>query len=148
MAENYVKAGVTVLKEIEAKIFVAPQVLRFDVGWVEERKSICVACDKTTWMTKKEYLSWLLANKKDIAEQTGKGLEEILLDLPPLLIQTKDEKRQQQFCSICKCWLPAKMRVKGKECPIGKWPGDLPKNEVKPATSIVSGVNNGAAVVG
>ena len=25
------------------------------------------------------------------------------------------------FCSICKCFVPAKARVEGAKCPLGKW---------------------------
>jgi len=25
------------------------------------------------------------------------------------------------FCSICKCFIPAKARVKEEKCPLGKW---------------------------
>ena len=142
MAGNYAKAGITAMLEIESKIFGAPKVDRPDVGWVEERKKICVGCDKTTWMTKKEYLEWLIANRKDIVEQLKgeKGIEEILLELPPLTIQQKDERRKQQFCSVCKCWLPAKMRVKDKQCPVGRWP----QKADEAGNSVDSGANNGA----
>lgn len=28
---------------------------------------------------------------------------------------------RQLFCSICKCWIPAKARVEDEKCPLNKW---------------------------
>jgi hypothetical protein len=28
---------------------------------------------------------------------------------------------RQIFCSICKCWIPAKARVEDEKCPEGRW---------------------------
>lgn len=79
------------------------------------RHKICMACEYQTWLTKGEYLDYLkqrplefIANLDDLSA------------LPPL---PKREMRNKTmlFCCLCKCWLPAKVRVKREECPIGKW---------------------------
>jgi hypothetical protein len=33
----------------------------------------------------------------------------------------KKEKYVRLFCSECKCFIPAKARVKDEHCPLGKW---------------------------
>lgn len=43
-------------------------------------------------------------------------------------------------CSVCKCFMPAKVRLKGASCPIGKWgpyvnPVHIPNAEEVPIIS-------------
>jgi len=31
------------------------------------------------------------------------------------------DKRDDELCSVCGCYLPAKTAVKSESCPVGKW---------------------------
>jgi hypothetical protein len=53
------------------------------------------------------------------------GLEVVknLADLSalPQLPKQDFEKGKRLFCSVCKCWIPAKAEVESEQCPEGKW---------------------------
>ena len=37
------------------------------------------------------------------------------------LCKACDNFTEKQFCKICKCYMPLKIKVRRMECPIGKW---------------------------
>lgn len=41
-----------------------------------------------------------------------------------LLICDDCDKREENSCTVCGCYLPVKARGKAWHCPLGKWPGD------------------------
>lgn len=81
----------------------------------ERRQRICMECEYQTWLAKGFYLTWLAKNMTIITTHI-----EDLAGLPPL---PKEENGpgKKLFCTICKCWLPAKTRAANSTCPKGKW---------------------------
>jgi hypothetical protein len=79
--------------------------------YAEVRIRICQQCDFRTWMTKREYLTWLKANAKQVIVNI-----EDLEALPPLPIQAY-KIGTKLVCSICKCWAVKKAYVKDAKCP-------------------------------
>jgi hypothetical protein len=114
---SYIRGGKIRLQELEKILFpnFGPE-----LGWVIERKNACMNCDKITWMTRHEYVNWLIKNYKSIADKLKETdtLMNALLLMPPLPIQ---KTGSEYFCSLCKCWLPAKLRDWNMKCNINKW---------------------------
>jgi len=87
-----------------------------------QRLGICQSCEFQTYWSKEEYKKWLSDNKADIFKNFDR-----LAELPTLEIRPKSEARQERFCSICKCWLEAKVRAGEKAiCPKNRWPVNGP----------------------
>lgn len=82
--------------------------------FTDDRIITCHKCDEQTWMTKAEYLNWLTDNGIEILANLNQ-----LETLPKLPKFGQDEKRRSLFCRICKCFIPAKARVKEEKC--DKW---------------------------
>lgn len=81
------------------------------------RIRICHKCLESTWMSRAEYVSWLVANKIGVIKQFTE-----LEKLPPLPKYSYDKRRNNLFCRLCKCYLPAKASVKDMQCPLNLWP--------------------------
>lgn len=78
------------------------------------RLRTCRACEHHTYLTEEEYLEWIDAHGglvKFVAEIDS------LDQWPPLPIQ-QEQPGAKLFCSLCKCWLPAKAYVKQENCPV------------------------------
>lgn len=44
-----------------------------------------------------------------------------LENIPELPIREKANNHDRFFCSVCKCYIPAKTAVETEKCPLGKW---------------------------
>ena len=75
----------------------------------------CHECEKQTWLTTMEYLKWL----KDNGIEVIKNLDQ--LEKLPELPHGERGAGRKLFCKLCKCFIPAKARVKEEKCPLGKW---------------------------
>ena len=81
------------------------------------RLRACRACQHHTYLTQEQYVKWIQANggpAKFVAEidrlDTWPTLPTIKMD--------ESEPGAKLFCSLCRCWLPAKSYVKAENCPI------------------------------
>ncbi len=79
------------------------------------RLRACRQCEHHTYLTEDEYLEWIDKNGG-----LGKFVAEIdtLDQWPPLPIEKNEQPGAKLFCSLCKCWLPAKAYVKIENCPV------------------------------
>jgi len=78
------------------------------------RLRACRSCEHHTYLTEKEFLDWIDAHGglvKFVAEI--ESLDQWL----PLPIE-QEKPGAKLFCSLCKCWLPAKAYVKNENCPV------------------------------
>ncbi|HRS71424.1 MAG: hypothetical protein OEV87_01235 [Phycisphaerae bacterium] len=79
------------------------------------RLRACRGCEYHTYLTEEEYLEWI--------EKNG-GLAKFVAEIdtldqwPPLPIEQNEQPGAKLFCSLCKCWLPAKAYVKKENCPV------------------------------
>ena len=83
----------------------------------DARIRACWNCPESTWLTMGEYADWYRRNGIELIKNA--------LDFektPPLLKMPQSPGRQNLFCRICKCYVPAKARVKEETCPLNKWP--------------------------
>jgi hypothetical protein len=85
-------------------------------GLANVRLVKCRRCKESTWLSINQYI-WFL----DINGITNviKNLNDLSV-LPPLPKQNY-KPGAKLFCAVCKCWLPAKARVKDEKCPLNKW---------------------------
>ena len=83
----------------------------------DDRIRVCHRCDEQTWLSIKEYFTWLKKNGVAIL----KNLDQ-LETLPRLEKFHPGPGRSNLFCRLCKCFVPAKARVENQKCPLGKWP--------------------------
>lgn len=94
------------------------------------RLRACRACQHHTFLTEDEYIAWIDANgglAKFVAEIDS-------LEAWPTLPIIKEEQSlpgAKLFCSVCKCWLPAKAYVKKENCPAGNPDWRKPKSLFK-----------------
>ena len=81
----------------------------------DSRIEKCLVCEKNTWLTKYEFVRFVLKYGREFL----KNIKD-LTKLPPL---PKKEKRKGTglFCQLCKCFIPAKARREDQECTLGKW---------------------------
>lgn len=80
------------------------------------RLRACRQCEHHTYLTESEFLDWIDAHGglvKFVAEIDA------LDQWPPLPIEKNEPPGAKLFCSLCKCWLPAKAYVKQEKCPNG-----------------------------
>lgn len=84
------------------------------VRWAS-RQLICLQCSDQTWWTRREYLAWVSSQPAEVLKHLAD-----LTVLPPLEKKAY-ERGRKLMCRLCKCWIPAKVRVKGEKCPRGKW---------------------------
>ena len=87
--------------------------------FTDDRVRDCQECDEQTWLTKTEYDAWLLRNGIKVLTNFTQ-----LEKLPKLPKHEQSNKRRRLYCRLCKCFIPAKARVKDKICPLGKWESD------------------------
>jgi len=82
----------------------------------EKRVRICQRCDRSTWLTLAEYYEWVNEQGKI---NVLKNLDDLssLPDLP----KRENHKRAKLFCVKCKCFIPAKARLKYEKCILNKW---------------------------
>ena len=85
----------------------------FKCGEADTRQRVCFTCEKQTWLSRAEYSEFVMLNPAAFAEN--------FLDLSKLPELPKSEKGSHLFCQVCKCYLPAKVRVEAEKCPLGKW---------------------------
>jgi hypothetical protein len=88
--------------------------VKFEV--TDDRIRTCWSCIEQTWLTWPEYYKWLFDNGVKVLA----NLEQLEV-LPKLPKYEQDEKKRNLFCRICKCFIPAKARIKGEKCLMGKW---------------------------
>jgi len=81
----------------------------------DTRTRICQQCEKSTWLTKAEYMAYLNQHKVEAVKNIAD------LSVLPELPKAEYDKGKKLFCQICKCFIPAKVRVDKEQCPIGKW---------------------------
>jgi hypothetical protein len=84
--------------------------------FTDDRVRACHNCPYQTWMSHKEYAAWLARNGLKILRHFTE-----LEKLPLLPKYERGPKRRCLYCRICKCFVPAKARVKEKICPDGRW---------------------------
>jgi hypothetical protein len=92
------------------------------------RLRACRECEHHTYLTESEFLDWIENNgglAKFVAEI------DTLEQWPLLLIEQNERPGTKLFCSLCKCWLPAKAYVKQENCPIGNPDWRKPKGLFK-----------------
>lgn len=81
----------------------------------DSRIEKCLTCDKNTWLTKYEFVRFVLKYGREFI----RNIDDLtrLPDLP------KKEKRKRTglFCQLCKCFIPAKARLEDQECELGRW---------------------------
>jgi len=77
------------------------------------RRRICRTCEFGTWLTRREYAEWLLANGIKVLT----NLDD-LTKLPPLPKKTEGNKL---YCSLCKCPIVEKSNTESEKCPNNKW---------------------------
>lgn len=83
--------------------------------FTQQRSSECEKCENVTWFTKKEYREWVRGKYFKIIKYIDKPKV-----MPPLTIQKKTDGREM-YCSICKCLIDEKTRVKQNTCPEKLW---------------------------
>ncbi len=84
--------------------------------FTDDRVRTCQKCDENTWLSGKEYTKWLLENGIKVITHLTE-----LEKLPKLPKHELNKKRRNLYCRLCKCFIPAKARVKEYYCPLGKW---------------------------
>ncbi len=80
-----------------------------------ERVAICNACGYRTYISKREFIVWILTNKSYVIINIAN-----LVDAP-LLPARSDKTREYnlRFCNFCKCYTTAKARLVNETCE--KW---------------------------
>ena len=89
------------------------------------RLRACRQCEHHTYLTERQFLDWISAHGglvKFVAEI------DTLDQWPPLPIKQNEQPGAKLFCSLCKCWLPAKAYVKQEKCPTGNPDWTKPKS--------------------
>ena len=84
--------------------------------FTDSRIRTCHNCDEQTWMLAGEYAAWSLRYGIKVLANFSQ-----LEKLPKLPKYKQDRNRRMLYCRICKCFIPAKARVKEKKCPLNKW---------------------------
>lgn len=81
----------------------------------ERKIKRCQLCPYHTWLKKSEYLKYL----KELGIEVIKNFDQ-LEKLPPLP-KKKNHLGTRLFCTICKCWIPAKAYSEDETCPKDLW---------------------------
>jgi len=84
--------------------------------FTDSRIRICQGCVYNTWMSAVEYSAWLLTHGIEVLANFDQ-----LEKLPMLPKHEQSKARRRLYCRICKCYIPAKARVKHLKCPQGMW---------------------------
>ena len=84
--------------------------------FTDDRIRACWKCDYQTRMSRTEYTAWLVKHGIEVLKNYTQ-LEKI----PMLPKQEQNKNRRNLYCRICKCFIPAKARVKEMNCPKNVW---------------------------
>jgi len=84
------------------------------------RIMICQQCKQNTWLKMSEYADWFRRNGIELIKNAMEFEK-----TPPLLKMPQGPGRNNLFCRICKCYIPAKARVEKETCKLGKWPNPI-----------------------
>ncbi len=81
----------------------------------EKRLAVCRTCDHLTWYDWAGYMGWV-----------GKNARKIAVNIDNLTVLPELEVKEyrigaEMFCSICKCRLVAKAKLKDQNCPLNRW---------------------------
>ena len=82
----------------------------------DDRIRACWTCTYQTWMSRTEYTAWLVKHGIEVLTNFTQ-----LEELPMLPKYKQSNKRRNLYCRICKCFIPAKARVKEMNCPKNVW---------------------------
>ena len=72
-------------------------------------------CEKLTWYKMRDAIPYIRQQRMAILTHFDK-LEEL-----PELEKKEKQPGTMPLCMVCKCFLPAKIRVENEKCPLGKW---------------------------
>ena len=86
-----------------------------DHAQTDARLRTCQKCPERTWLTKMEWLTFAAGHVKDMVTHIAD------LSALPALPRREYRPGAHLFCTICKCLVPAKARVKQEHCPRGLW---------------------------
>lgn len=81
----------------------------------DDRTRICHSCEKHTWLTKVAYVNFIIKHLGGVIM----NFED--LSRLPELPKEENGPNKKLFCMLCKCFIPAKARVKEEKCSKGKW---------------------------
>lgn len=84
--------------------------------FTDSRVRICQQCDSNTWMSAVEYATWLVKHSIEVLANFDQ-----LEKLPMLPKYEQSRTRRRLYCRQCKCFVPAKARVKEESCLAGNW---------------------------
>jgi len=104
--------GLLAIDKVLNEAFVLP---RNSTVIAQNRLVICFKCPEATWLKPTEYIRFVTEHGRDIIKHFD-DLEKL-----PRLPHGNYDTGKQLFCSICKCYVPAKVRVESEKCPKGKW---------------------------
>ena len=82
----------------------------------DKRIRTCQNCTENTWWNFTDYSSYVIKHFGEYVTHLDR-----LEELPPLPRHGKSKENRKLFCSICKCFIPAKARVADEKCPKDKW---------------------------
>lgn len=85
---------------------------------MQVRLVTCRKCQNATWLYIHEYAEYFKANNINVIKELAELVKH------PKLPKMDQRPKTKLFCSICKCWLPAKAAIKKEICPQGLWPKD------------------------
>ena len=111
-----IKKGLSIIQGNVAVILERLNVLPNEVfPYHPIRIRACRNCKHHTYLSEQEYIDWISDNG---------GLEKFIAEIdalenwPPLPVVQEDKAETKLFCSLRKCWLPAKAYVKKEICPV------------------------------
>jgi AMMECR1 domain-containing protein len=87
----------------------------FKCEQADKKLTICLRCDKRTWLTKETYFAFIKKHWLEVIKNFAD------LTLLPDLPKENVEANKYLFCVLCKCHLPAKTRIETEKCPENKW---------------------------
>lgn len=82
----------------------------------DKRIRKCWTCDEQTWMSGREYATWLMRNGIGVLTNFTQ-----LEKLPKLPKFEQGPGRTNLYCRLCKCFVPAKASEESNKCLLGKW---------------------------
>ena len=91
------------------------RLLGIDSKEVTERIKCCSVCEKITYYTTMEWMSFLAAHGIQIITSWGD------LTTIPEMEKREPMLNKQSYCMICKCPIQDKAFSKNETCPLGKW---------------------------
>ena len=85
--------------------------------YADDRIRVCQACEHGTWLTGAEWVAWA----KEMGIKNVFAHLNDLTGMKALPVNRITKRGALLFCSLCKCYIPAKAFVQRQQCPIGKW---------------------------